>query len=580
GMDYDVIIVGGGPAGSTCASLLKKYGPDLRVLVLEREVFPRAHVGESQLPPVTQVLAEMGVWEKVEAAGFPVKTGAMYRWGSSDDLWKFDFLVGEQYEEQARPGKLEGQRLRTTFHVERALYDKILLDHARELGAEVREGTKVVAVERDGDTILGLTLADGQVVRGTTYVDASGHVGFLRRQMGVEVDEPTQLKNIAIWDYWENTEWSKTVNKGGIRARIFSIGYGWIWFLPISETRTSIGAVTHVDHFRDSGQKAEDFYVSALQEEPFVRGLLPNARREGNLASTKDWSFTAARITGDNWYLVGESAGFADPILAAGMTLAHVGARELAHLILAKHAGEHDEAWLKAWYEEITLRRVRQHIRFADFWYSNNVHFTELKEFTSAIAADAGLTLDPDEGFRWLAAGGFASDNLALPVVGTYALAPAKILMQKLTGKEATWQVGKYNEFRLNLAGAMKTEVPYCFEGKIDRIKGYTRGAKLLPLVGMYRIVFAALQNESDASRVMGLIRNFLMEQKAASQSALISALEAIEGMIAEGWVTAKVNKKRPFLQLSVEQHSMEITEVEEPVAVGAYREDKGRVQK
>ena len=136
--DYDVAIIGGGPGGSTTASLLKKYMPSLRVAVVEREVFPREHVGESQLPLISGILNEMGCWEKVEAANFPIKLGATYRWGSSPDLWDFEFIPFGQFKDEPRPvQRYGGQRMFTAFQVERSIYDKILLDHAGELGASV-----------------------------------------------------------------------------------------------------------------------------------------------------------------------------------------------------------------------------------------------------------------------------------------------------------------------------------------------------------------------------------------------------------------------------------------------------------
>ena len=134
--DFDVAIIGGGPAGSTCSTLLKKYNPSLKVLVVERERFPREHIGESQLPPITPVLEEMGVWDKVEAANFPIKIGATYRWGSSPDLWDFEFIPAKYFVSQERPSKLTAQRRMLAFQVERAIYDKILLDHARECGVD------------------------------------------------------------------------------------------------------------------------------------------------------------------------------------------------------------------------------------------------------------------------------------------------------------------------------------------------------------------------------------------------------------------------------------------------------------
>ncbi len=156
--NFDVAIVGGGPAGSTCGGLLKKYRPGLEVGIFEREVFPRDHVGESQLPLISKVLAELGVWDEVEAAGFPVKIGATYRWGNSDDLWDFNFLAGGEFADEPRPARFEGQRTRTAFQVDRAVYDKILLDHARELGCEVFEDCGVRSVEVSNDRVDRLVL--------------------------------------------------------------------------------------------------------------------------------------------------------------------------------------------------------------------------------------------------------------------------------------------------------------------------------------------------------------------------------------------------------------------------------------
>src|SRR5580692_1733801 len=119
-MNCDVAIIGGGPAGATVGTLLRKYNPSLRVAIFERTQFPRDHVGESQLPVISSVLDEMGVWGKVESAGFPIKVGATYRWGRTDDLWDLDFLHGAKFESLERPGKWIGQRRLTAFQVDRA----------------------------------------------------------------------------------------------------------------------------------------------------------------------------------------------------------------------------------------------------------------------------------------------------------------------------------------------------------------------------------------------------------------------------------------------------------------------------
>jgi len=199
--DFDVVIIGGGPAGATVATFLKKYNPALSVLILEKEKFPREHVGESQLPLVSHILDEMGVWDKVEAADFPIKLGVSYTWGQVSEPWEFDFFPTEEFTDEARPAKYEGQRQHTAFQVERAEYDNILLRHAEGLGTQVREETLVREGLRDDDTITGLKLDTGETVTAKHYVDASGHVGFMRRAMGVESEAPKELRTIAFWDY-------------------------------------------------------------------------------------------------------------------------------------------------------------------------------------------------------------------------------------------------------------------------------------------------------------------------------------------------------------------------------------------
>src|SRR5687768_14506989 len=111
--EYDVAIIGGGPGGSTLGTLLRKYEPSIKVLILEREIFPRDHIGESQLPPISAVLDEMGCWDKVEAADFPIKVGATFRWGASPELWDFEFLPLADFRNEPRPGKYQGFRKQT-----------------------------------------------------------------------------------------------------------------------------------------------------------------------------------------------------------------------------------------------------------------------------------------------------------------------------------------------------------------------------------------------------------------------------------------------------------------------------------
>lgn len=555
-MNCDVAIIGGGPSGSTLGSLLRKYNPNLEVVILEREKFPRDHIGESQLPAIMNILEEMGVWDKVEAGPFPVKIGGTYRWGDTKDLWDFEFLPGEEYQDTPRPARFEGQRKRTAFQVDRSIYDQILLDHAQELGCKVLQQTEVSKVNVEGDRILGLEIksvaggAESQSrLTARTYVDCSGEVGVIRKALNIGVDYPTTLQNIAIWDYWQDAEWAISLGASGTLIQVLSLGWGWLWFIPITPTRTSIGLVVPASYYKEQKVRPEELYLRAVNEEPRVAELVANAKREGNLGSTKDWSFVADRLFGENWYLAGDAAGFADPILSAGMALAQSGARKVAYTILEAERGEHDIEWLKSEYELGHRAQIRHHIRFADYWYSANGCFTDLQALCSNIARDAGLDLNADEAFRWLASGGFAVESPGEPRAASFGLGGVKTLTKYLSGESATWQIGAKNRLILDLSGSVKQQLPVYANGRITPVTCFRKNGKTLPLVGAYRAVYDALLREKDATVVLNMAYHFLNGPKSANPSEVAGVItECLEALLVEGWIKGSVDNRRPFI--------------------------------
>ncbi len=534
---YDVVVIGGGPGGSTCGSFLKLHDPNLKVGIFERDIFPREHVGESQLPIISSVLNEIGVWDKIEAAGFPVKIGATYRWGSTDDLWDFNFLPHGEFQDEPRPAKYEGQRRETAFQVDRAVYDKILLDHARELGCEVQEDCAVREVKKEGDRIDGLVLANGDTVEAKTYIDGSGHSGFLRRAMGVPIEEPSKLKNIAIYDYWQNTEWAVSLGVGGTRVQVMSVGYGWLWFIPISETRTSIGLVCPAEYYKKSGLRPEELYLKAIADDPRISSLLAEATREEILQTTKDWSFVAERLTGENWILVGEAAGFADPILAAGLTLTHVSAKEAALTILEMNRGT-DKQWLFEAYSERNRRKIYQHIRFADYWYTANTHFDELKEYTREIAKDAGLDLDANAAFRWLGTGGFVEDDMEVGGIAGFRIDSLHQLASKFTKTASDSVIHGFSGFPLALEGATRIKVPVYQNGGVIAVKAYRRGSKTLPMAGLFGVLTEALLMSPRLDVAVTNIARKIAQKGVQYDSHFHGQLiQTLEAMARDGWV-------------------------------------------
>ena len=537
------------------ATLLKKYAPHLHVVIIEREIFPRDHVGESQLPVISLVLDEMGCWDKVEAANFPIKIGATYRWGKAPELWDFEFMPANQFRNEERPAKFVGQRRKTAFQVDRAIYDQILLDHAAESGCEVLQGQRVLEVHRHEDRVTGLRLESGDQVHARYYIDASGHSGILRRAMEVKADSPTSLQNIAIWDYWQNAEWAVEIGVGGTRIQVLSLDYGWIWFIPLSPTRTSVGLVIPAEVYKSSGLRPDDLYAKALQEDDLIKRLMSKAVSENKLATTKDWSFLAERHCGENWFLVGESGGFADPILSAGLSMAHFGAREAAYTILELYRDREEVDWLKSEFNRRQTQRVQSHIRFADYWYTANGQFKDLQEFTSRIAEDRGLDLTPEKAWAWLAQGGFIDEDFQVGIAG-FSITSIKQMGEFLSDMTETSALASHNVFRLDLAGAIRSDAAHYSGGEISRKKCYVRADRLLPIEGVFDFLLYILQRESKLPDILRRIRNEVPKHAndALFQTSVLPFLsQGLEALIADGWVRATYDSKLPLVPLNPE---------------------------
>lgn len=553
-MRCDVAVIGGGPAGSTLGSYLRKYDSAVNVAIFEREVFPREHVGESLLPTTSHYLHELGVWDQVEAAGFPIKVGATYRWGRTNELWDFDFIADGKLDSSPRPGAFDGQRRLTSFQVDRGRYDEILLEHAATLGCTVRQNCRVSKVQSQGDRITGLELEDGESVQARYYIDASGNAGALRRALAVEVEYPTSLQNIAVWDYWENAEWAETLGIGGTRIQVLSVHFGWIWFVPLSPTRTSIGLVIPAEYYKQSKRHLRDLYRETVFGDQRVAPLIAKAQPTGNCRSTRDWSFLAKRMYGENWFLVGESGGFADPILSAGLTITHAAAREAAFTILELNRGEKDALWLKEEFQRLQVNRFRSHIRFADYWYSANEQFTDLKEHTQQIAAASGLNLSPEKAWQWLARGGFIDDDLVAGT-GTLSLAAIRGLNPYLATTDASSPLEHSNIFKLNLAGAKLAERSRYERGRVTKYQAYTRDGKSWPLLSVYRVLFNVLKSNSTLPKILREM-DILAEVNRESEEFRIWVLDrwplALEALIAGGWVMASYDPKLNTAKLSI----------------------------
>jgi hypothetical protein len=213
---------------------------------------------------------------------------------------------------------------------------------------------------------------------------------------------------------------------------------------------------------------------------------------------------------------------------------------------------------LKKCYDETQRKRIRQHVRFADMWYGTNAQFDELRDMTREIAASAGLTLDADDAFRWLATGGFAYDDPSSPILGGFALPAIKVLNQRLTRKTSTWQVSQCNRFRLNLEGAEKDTMPVLYDGIIYPKPCYRRGDKLLPEFGFYAIAIGLLRKYEKLDDIVERLQTFFIENPiAASPNVGVDlTMAALEAMLAEGWAIGEHDPKDKLMDFSVPEES------------------------
>jgi flavin-dependent dehydrogenase len=301
---WDVIVMGAGPAGTTAAALLARQGH--RILVLEKERFPRYHIGESLIPGCLRVFDVLGVRDEVERAGFVVKRGVSFLWGGDRD-WTISFD-----EQRADPNY--------AFHVDRSRFDEILVANARRLGADVRDGVAVRDIDVDGAE--AVVMSDAGVARARYVIDATGQNSILGRRLGKRHFDET-LRNVAIWRYYKGCRRMPEPRSGYLA--VVRQGDGWWWYIPLEPEDgglTSVGVVLSTERYRRRGSNAELIFEEGLAASTDMGPWLDGAYPVSELRVTADWSYRSQQVAGERWLLAGDSAGFVDPLLATGCYLA------------------------------------------------------------------------------------------------------------------------------------------------------------------------------------------------------------------------------------------------------------------
>jgi flavin-dependent dehydrogenase len=378
---YDLIVVGGGPAGTTLATLVKKYAPKRRVLLLEKEKGPCHQVGESLLPGLVPVLKEMGVFEKIDGAGFPRKIGANYIWGKDRDVWENDFNEVNLQEMVERYGEIP-PKIEYAWQVRRSVYDEILLSHAEECGVEVERGVLVDGIVEEKGRIAGVTLAGGRGRRLAEFTaDCSGQSGFLSKFRRIREFNPA-LKNVAAYAYFKGARWKYSYTGHPDKTKIFicTVGSGWFWYIPIEKDLVSVGFVTTVAHLKKKRVKdVRALFFEELERCGEIWPLLQGSEQVKDFEGTgqdfftrSDWSYLNAAASGPGWLAAGDAAVFVDPILSSGVTLAHLAAHRAAYTLLSWWASAPGAELLWKNYDQFCREAAGQYLVLALFWYGND----------------------------------------------------------------------------------------------------------------------------------------------------------------------------------------------------------------
>ena len=367
----DAVVIGGGPGGSTAATMMARQG--LSVILLERETFPRDHVGESLLPASMPVLEELGVLPAVQQAGFLPKYGATMVWGRRNEPWSWYFSE-------------TNRRYPHSYQVWRPQFDQLLLDNSRVHGVDVREGHQVRAVDLGGgessqiDSGAGVhyryqngLARDGTegVIHARFVVDASGSSALLSRQLGLRRWDPF-FQNLAVYGYFTGGKALPPPDQTNIF--IESYAQGWLWSIPLHTGQTGVGAVldSQAGQKGISGRGLGRFYFEQIAQAPHTSKLLRDAQLVSGPFVVKDWSYSSQPVVGDNYILVGDAACFVDPLFSSGVHLALMsGMLAAAYVTSALKDAALGQA-AQTVYQELYFREYSHFRELAKLFYSSN----------------------------------------------------------------------------------------------------------------------------------------------------------------------------------------------------------------
>jgi flavin-dependent dehydrogenase len=384
---YDVAIIGGGPAGSTAGTFLARN--NRRVIILEKERFPRFRVGESTVPGINDVLDRLGVRSKIDRGDFLVKFGGEIVAACGSAKARFYFRDGWK------------SRHETAYQVERSKFDEVLLQHSRESGCEVRQPLAVERITLAPEEVL--LHSGAEAIRARYVIDCSGRNSLIANHLGLRSPYP-QLRKFSVFAFFKNV--LRELDEEGTMTRMIRGCDAWFWMIPLTGDKCSVGVVMDLEQYRSLKLSPEAVLQKCIAEQPEINRWMREAVRCTPVYATSDFSYHVSRLSGDRWLLAGDAAGFLDPVFSNGVYLAFFSGEMAALAVEQALANPARARKALQKYDRIVQARFKSYLKLVRAWYTDEFIEIFLRPrplFNIVPIVNAVLSGNPGESFemRW-----------------------------------------------------------------------------------------------------------------------------------------------------------------------------------
>ncbi len=384
---YDVAIIGGGPAGSTAGTFLARKGR--RVIILEKETFPRFRVGESTLPAINDILERLGVRSKIDQGGFLIKYGGEIVSACGSARARFYFRDGWH------------SRHETAYQVERSRFDQILLEHAVESGCELRQPLTVRKITFTPNEVA--LSSDGATIKARYIIDCTGRNSLIAHHLNLRQPYP-HLRKFSVFAFFDNMRCEE--GEIGTMTKMIRGVDSWFWLIPLSERTCSVGVVMDLDRYRALRMTPEAVLQKSITEQPELKRSLFDANPCTPIYATSDFSYHVSKLAGERWLLAGDAAGFLDPVFSNGVYLAFFSGEKAAHAVEQALADPAQRRKAFQCYERVIQNRFKSYLKLVNAWYTPEfveifLHPREILNIVPTV--NAVLSGNPSRSFavRW-----------------------------------------------------------------------------------------------------------------------------------------------------------------------------------